>query len=289
VAHDAPAIANVKLPGAGTTVVHGPEYAYFRDVQVVPWEIALPTQYGRNVAFLGDSFTKNGQYPYTDQLILGCQTQFYGDTSTRATNNHMNGGVLPQLQGRLALGGVHVSGGRIRWYGRGGAGVTGGTSTLTNMVDRLLTGVDGATETMGDHGRYENRPDVVCIMIGANDYAETDASAWKAAYAAEIDRLIAAGAQHIIINTLGPYTMEPEINTAPYRANVDAMNVKVMELAASYPQIGVADLFGRLGGHDNYDPLDFGLSTPGDADRHLSTYGHRKAGDAYASVILGRV
>ena len=98
--------------GSGNT-----EYR-IRNLQFSSRPITLPVTHEKNViTVIGDSFTKQGQYPLSFFAYLGEQVEDYGDTTIQATNTHKNRGMIPVIHGELAKKGIHV-GERIRWHGR---------------------------------------------------------------------------------------------------------------------------------------------------------------------------
>jgi len=233
------------------------------------------------ISMFGDSFVSNGQYPR-----VGGNSNFYfaieGVTRDSAIgicygagDQFGDYGLMPSIHRKLNSLGIYPTDNKISNWSEKSSGVTTGSCNL------LSSRVDVSVVV-----EYES-PDVALFVIGTNDVAngESNWESWKNSYLYELDKLIAKNPDMIIIiANVAPMTPDIRFDTPYYRAAVDLINLKILEMVNERKQITVIDMFNALGGHDDWSSDDFNIYN----DRHPSALGYQKYADLFVLEILAR-
>jgi len=245
------------------------------NVQWSTKQIALPIHPSLlTLSVIGDSQTKNGQYPTADLEVLGYSGTDYGDSTLATSNTYKNRGTLPVIHGELAKRGKHVAG-RIHWHGRGSTQVySGATYPLSARTDSLLADTGTDYPTPGQR----NNTKVLSCCVGTNDVASSVSDAnFESSFKAEIDRWVAAGIQTVIlVNIAQRYSAD--LSTKIDTTDTISKNAIIKTLIDYSPIIkDVVDI---------YTPTsdDSGYITTGDGI-HLSIRGHSLTGKLVANTI----
>ena len=190
------------------------------------WELIGVDPRIRKINMYGDSFGTLGSYPNTNTAIVGTVADGTSTTWVTTTSvSRRNAGHFYTLHRQLAKSNIGVP--YLNHWAEGGSGVVqtnGGGNKLDSRLDASL--VDP----------YQP-PNIAVILIGANDLdtqlaSEANADAWEAAYKVELDKLINAGVELIIINDLFSKVKNAVGTPTDYSTNIARGNVRVANIAA---------------------------------------------------------
>lgn len=205
----------------------------------------------KHIMWSGHSYIQQADYPPAGPATEITGISYYNSTTpgTGPLQTSLNVSGVPMMHRELAQRGVFIGNDRIYNYGYGG-------KLLNDAVGGLRW---QTTQALASNGTL----DVVCLMWGANEVANMPTPPytwavnygpggsqvdWEAAYRTEIDYLLTKGAHTILISNVisfGPYNQN-----ALNIAGVEAANVMVNSIVASYAQCHLVDCFNLFRGHN---------------------------------------
>ncbi len=237
----------------------GPQTARMKNFMLSTKPILMPKG-PKTVVMLGHSFAANGDYPE------GANSYIQGDTVQ--TDSSGEARTCARIHRDLHSYGIGFKYGKIRNYGVGGAAVTGLASQITSAISAVTT------------------IDIAIIQIGLNEVTagtgdfNTDYPTWQADIQAEIDTILANGADQVYLCNVTSPVHDSTYGGQAYLDRVDAANLVIDAVAAANTEVIKVDLFNLLNGH-NALAADFATN-----DRHPSDQGYNKIGTLLSSRVF---
>lgn len=218
-----------------------------------------------HIAMFGHSFAARGDYGASGSAYI------VGDVvGTGATEDRCLGTIHRQLVSH----GIQIPTGKIRNYGVSGTTV----SQLSTQITSAIASGQNLKVALIQSGVNE-------VTSSTNSFA-TDYPTWTTTWQTQINSLIAAGANLILIgNVVSPVNdVVDGFNVTIYKTRTNDANALIDTVIASNPTTCVkVDLFNTFGGH-NINSADF-LSN----NIHPSDQGHYKIGLAFANALLAHL
>lgn len=216
----------------------------------------------RHIAMFGHSFADRGGYLSSGDLIIGDTAQGLGD-----------GACLSTIHRALVQRGIAIPEGKIRNYGVSGSVVSGLSTQITSAIA---------------NGK---RLKVAMIQSGTNEVTSStnsfaaDYPTWTTTWQTQIDSLVAAGADIILVgNVITPNVPGGGFEAAIYQTRCNDANTLIDAVLAANPTTcHKVELFNLFGGH-TVDTNDFLASNV-----HPSRQGHNKIGTAFVNKLLTRL
>lgn len=266
--------STINLSGLGTS--GAPNAAFrFKNMQVSTRPISLPVNpQVIDISVLGDSFTRQGQYPLNNCFYTGYAGADYGDTSLDPLTTHRNRGMLPTIHSELAKKNTYI-GDRVNFYGRGTSEVFAASgvplSARTDAMDNQAS-VEYPTPSV------RKNTQIVVSVIGTNDIANSrDQATVLADYKTEIDKWDVY-ASHIVITTIPDRYSPASKSDAAGLAEIASMNELYKTLEDYNSKVKVVDMNPIM---DSTDFISDGI--------HPDTSGMVKYGKQIANAIYGAI
>jgi len=211
-----------------------------------------------HIAIFGHSFVDRGGYLASGDLIVGDTAQGVGEP-----------GCLATIHRKLVQKGLEIPVGKIRSYGVSGSVVSGIATQITSATangQRLKVALveSGANE----------------VTASVNSFA-TDYPTWVATWQTQINSLVAAGADYILIGNVVSTVNASAFSAAAYQTRCNDANALIDSVIAANPTTcHKVDLFNLFGGH-SVNSSDFLTD-----NIHPSQQGHNKIGKAFADKLI---